>query len=160
MEKLALLENLARISGMSPETTSLNKAIDALGGIAAFARALGLKSHSVANQWRHTRVPAEFCPDIEALTGVRCEELRPDVNWSVLREKQPANTAECDPAATETVAPITIEPTQPDALRAGLVRRHDVRREKDQLDAAGRRENLPSPVVAGTDSVASGVANG
>lgn len=31
------------------------------------------------------RVPAEYCPDIERLTGVTCEELRPDVNWAVLR---------------------------------------------------------------------------
>jgi transcriptional repressor of cell division inhibition gene dicB len=31
--------------------------------------------------------PAEHCPDAEQLTGgaVRCEELRPDVNWSVVR---------------------------------------------------------------------------
>lgn len=88
MEKLAMLENLARISSMSPETQSLNNAIKAAGGIAAFARSLGLKSHSVANQWRLTRVPAEFCPDIENLTGVRCEELRPDVNWAVLRKNK------------------------------------------------------------------------
>lgn len=86
MEKLALLEKLARISSMSPETQSLNSAIAVGGGIAAFARALGLKSHSVANQWRLTRVPAEFCPDIEKLTGVKCEQLRPDVNWAVLRK--------------------------------------------------------------------------
>jgi DNA-binding transcriptional regulator YdaS (Cro superfamily) len=33
------------------------------------------------------QVPAEHCPAIErATTGaVRCEELRPDVDWSVLR---------------------------------------------------------------------------
>jgi DNA-binding transcriptional regulator YdaS (Cro superfamily) len=31
------------------------------------------------------RVPAEHCPSIEAATGIRCEDLRPDVNWSVLR---------------------------------------------------------------------------
>ena len=90
MEYLALLEKLARISSMSPETQSLNNAIAVAGGIAAFARALGLKSHSVANQWRLTRVPAEFCPDIEKLTGVRCEEMRPDVNWSVLRKTRKA----------------------------------------------------------------------
>lgn len=32
-------------------------------------------------------VPAEHCPAIERATGgkVRCEELRPDVAWEVLR---------------------------------------------------------------------------
>lgn len=33
------------------------------------------------------RVPAERCPAIERLTQgqVRCEDLRPDVEWAVLR---------------------------------------------------------------------------
>jgi DNA-binding transcriptional regulator YdaS (Cro superfamily) len=31
------------------------------------------------------KVPAEYCPDIERLTGVLCEDLRPDVNWGFLR---------------------------------------------------------------------------
>lgn len=33
------------------------------------------------------RVPAERCPDIERETGglVRCEDLRPDVAWLVVR---------------------------------------------------------------------------
>lgn len=33
------------------------------------------------------QVPAERCPDIEKFTEgkVTCEELRPDVNWAVLR---------------------------------------------------------------------------
>ena len=33
------------------------------------------------------RVPAERCPQIEQATDglVRCEDLRPDVQWSVLR---------------------------------------------------------------------------
>lgn len=70
---------------MTIETTPLNRAIEIAGGITAFSKALGLSSHSVANQWRRNRVPAERCPDIEALTGVRCEELRYDVNWWVLR---------------------------------------------------------------------------
>jgi DNA-binding transcriptional regulator YdaS (Cro superfamily) len=33
------------------------------------------------------KVPAEHCPAIERATGVRCEELRPDVPWEVLREQ-------------------------------------------------------------------------
>lgn len=50
------------------------------------ARAFGV-SKAAVSQWfaKKNGVPAERCPDIEALTGVRCEALRPDVNWSVLR---------------------------------------------------------------------------
>lgn len=43
----------------------------------------------LVSQWKLgvRRVPAEHCPEIERVTGglVRCEELRPDVNWAVLR---------------------------------------------------------------------------
>lgn len=58
----------------------------------ALARKLTERGHKVTDhrtvyQWTKTRVPAEYCPDIEALTGVRCEDLRSDVNWSVLRKK-------------------------------------------------------------------------
>lgn len=63
----------------------LERAIAVAGGITAFARALKLSSHSVVQQWRINRVPAEHCPSIEGITGVRCEELRPDVSWAVLR---------------------------------------------------------------------------
>jgi DNA-binding transcriptional regulator YdaS (Cro superfamily) len=44
-------------------------------------------SKASISRWKKERVPAEVCPDIEALTGMRCEELRPDVNWGVLRRK-------------------------------------------------------------------------
>lgn len=70
---------------MTTELTPINRAIEQAGGITALARALKLSGHAVVHQWRLTRVPAEQCPDIEALTGVKCEELRPDVNWAVLR---------------------------------------------------------------------------
>ena len=59
-----------------------------VGGQAAMARALGVKPPTV-NQWikADRPVPAERCPDIESLTGgvIRCERLRPDVNWIYLR---------------------------------------------------------------------------
>ncbi|NOL51805.1 transcriptional regulator [Pelistega suis] len=34
------------------------------------------------------QVPAERCPDIEQATGraVTCEEMRPDINWAILRQ--------------------------------------------------------------------------
>jgi DNA-binding transcriptional regulator YdaS (Cro superfamily) len=41
------------------------------------------------SQWRNgiRPIPAERCPAIERATGgvVRCEDLRPDVDWAVLR---------------------------------------------------------------------------
>lgn len=44
---------------------------------------------SLVSEWANgTRpVPAERCIEIERITqgAVRCEELRPDVNWAVLR---------------------------------------------------------------------------
>ncbi len=36
------------------------------------------------------QVPAEHCPAIERATNgaVRCEDLRPDIDWAVLRKKR------------------------------------------------------------------------
>jgi len=63
-------------------------AADIVGGQAALARALEVKPPTV-NQWvvGTRQVPAEKCPAIERVTGgqVRCEDLRPDVAWGVLR---------------------------------------------------------------------------
>jgi DNA-binding transcriptional regulator YdaS (Cro superfamily) len=62
---------------------------------ADLAKALGVTPGAV-NQWVSglTAVAADRCIQIEAATGglVRCEDLRPDVAWSVLRgtEKQAA----------------------------------------------------------------------
>lgn len=71
------------------------------------AKALGVTQGAVW-QWTNglSAVSAERCPAIERATGglVRCEDLRPDVQWSVLRGNcitAPANQA---PAATEPVA--------------------------------------------------------
>jgi DNA-binding transcriptional regulator YdaS (Cro superfamily) len=46
------------------------------------------------------KVPADHCPEIERLTkrAVTCEELRPDVNWGVLRR---ANDGEPNPAPSD-----------------------------------------------------------
>lgn len=50
------------------------------------ARAIGVTPQAVQS-WFKNSVPAERCPDIEKLTSgeVTCEELRPDVDWAVLR---------------------------------------------------------------------------
>ncbi|OCG56968.1 Cro/Cl family transcriptional regulator [Gilliamella sp. Nev5-1] len=56
------------------------------GGISRLAKHFGITSWAVS-RWQYVAVPAERCPDIEFLTDgqVTCEELRPDVNWSVIR---------------------------------------------------------------------------
>ena len=56
------------------------------GSAVELARQIGASSVLIS-QWASglRRVPAERCPPIEAATGIRCEDLRPDVNWSVLR---------------------------------------------------------------------------
>lgn len=78
------------------ETTStplglaaLNKAIDQVG-LGKLADELGVR-YQLIQGWRdpHRRVaaPAEHCPAIERVTGgaIRCEDLRPDVDWAYLR---------------------------------------------------------------------------
>lgn len=72
------------------------------GKVNDLAAKLGIPA-ALLSQWKtgtHRQVPAERCPDIEAATdgAVTCEELRPDINWAVLRcgcEKvSPADTAQ------------------------------------------------------------------
>jgi DNA-binding transcriptional regulator YdaS (Cro superfamily) len=65
---------------------ALKRACDKVGSQTALARALN-RTKAAVSRWLKDGVPAEVCPDIEELTSVRCEELRPDVNWSVLRQK-------------------------------------------------------------------------
>lgn len=64
-------------------------AIEAMGGLGPLAQALEVSTAAVG-QWRDgvRQVPAERAIQIEALTqgAVRCEQLRPDVPWSVLRQ--------------------------------------------------------------------------
>lgn len=67
--------------------TALERAIEALGGVTALASAIDV-APSLPSMWKSRgNVPAEHCPAIERATDgkVRCEELRPDVAWDVLR---------------------------------------------------------------------------
>lgn len=58
---------------------------------------LGMKNSVLVNQWVNgvRQVPAERCPAIERATGgaVRCEDLRPDVEWGVLRSESTTEAA-------------------------------------------------------------------
>lgn len=84
--------------------SALQRAVDLLNGQAGLAGAIGVKQQNVWN-WLNrpgAAVPAEHCPAIEKATRekaaekgdaslvVTCEELRPDVQWSVLREQTAA----------------------------------------------------------------------
>jgi DNA-binding transcriptional regulator YdaS (Cro superfamily) len=62
----------------------LRDAVKAAGGVRALARLLGL-THPAIQHWE--RVPAERVIEIEALTGIARERLRPDLYR--LRPKPP-----------------------------------------------------------------------
>jgi DNA-binding transcriptional regulator YdaS (Cro superfamily) len=75
---------------------SLKQAIQIVGGQTAMARVLSRDGRPMvqANVWKWLNSPnpdlmppAEYCPAIERATNgaVKCEDLRPDVEWSVLR---------------------------------------------------------------------------
>ena len=57
-------------------------------GNAALAAKIGVKAVLIS-QWRTgvRPVPAKHCPAIERATNglVRCEDLRPDVDWAYIR---------------------------------------------------------------------------
>jgi DNA-binding transcriptional regulator YdaS (Cro superfamily) len=62
--------------------TPIKTAIEAMGSKAALASAL-LVTAPLVHQWASGLRPVagHHCPAIERLTGVRCEELRPDLDW-------------------------------------------------------------------------------
>ena len=53
---------------------------------ASIALNLGVTQQTLTN-WKQRGIPADKCPDIEQATGIKCEVLRPDVNWAILRVK-------------------------------------------------------------------------
>jgi DNA-binding transcriptional regulator YdaS (Cro superfamily) len=65
---------------------AIKHAAEIIGSQRALAEALGVTSGAVS-QWAEGRVPFEHCIPIERLTNgaVRCEELRPDVDWAFIR---------------------------------------------------------------------------
>jgi len=72
---------------MTPEE-ALDKATSIVGTLQLLAEKLDVTKGAVG-QWKlpGRRVPAEHCPAIERLTNgqVRCEQLRPDVDWQTVR---------------------------------------------------------------------------
>ena len=86
---------------------ALDRAI-ALVGLSKLADCIGVR-YQLIQGWRMTgrkyATPAEHCPTVERTTGgaVRCEELRPDVDWAVLRSPDAPKAAACPepPVATQ-----------------------------------------------------------
>ncbi|MDP9651930.1 transcriptional regulator [Paraburkholderia caledonica] len=66
---------------------ALREAIQKAGGITKLAEQLGegTKSQTIAN-WMTRGVPLERCVLIEKVTGVRCEDLNPEIDWKTMRE--------------------------------------------------------------------------
>lgn len=88
---------------------ALTKAEKHLGSQAALARELGLVPQVVNNWHRRGNVPADYCPAIERATVgvVRCESLRPDVDWAYLRATDCCNVGADHP-------PSPVPETQPE----------------------------------------------
>ena len=60
--------------------SAIGKAVDVAGGQAALAIMLGV-SRSTVNSWvkKRNRVTAETAKKIEVITGIKREDLRPDL---------------------------------------------------------------------------------
>lgn len=74
---------------------ALIRAIVLAGGQTALARELSTPGHPMIqahvqswlkSMFQHNMPPAQYCVAIEKITGVRCEELRPDIDWTYLRK--------------------------------------------------------------------------
>lgn len=70
---------------------SAKQIIQTLGGPTAIARRFGVRSQAVSLWAINNRIPVERVPELERLARelglpVRAEHMRPDLDWSVLRE--------------------------------------------------------------------------
>ena len=79
---------------------NLARACETVGGKAVLAQLIGVTPQAMS-QWvsGDRPLPAERCPLIERATRdhgkqvIRCEDLRPDVAWDVLREQAASESA-------------------------------------------------------------------
>ncbi|WP_425102770.1 YdaS family helix-turn-helix protein [Burkholderia ambifaria] len=69
-----------------PGAEALRRAIKRARGTKRLAELIGERTTPQAvSNWVSRGVPMERCPVVQHLTGVTCEELRPDVDWAALR---------------------------------------------------------------------------
>lgn len=78
------------------QNTSISLAVSLLGGPVSAARKLGVARYQTVQQWVvNGSVPPKYCPQIERLLegAVRCEGLRPDIDWAYLRSTPAAKVS-------------------------------------------------------------------
>jgi DNA-binding transcriptional regulator YdaS (Cro superfamily) len=87
LKKRATRVDLSNPHVFNGRMKSLEKAFLSVGGQSKLAKSIGIAPQVVNNWVRRGNVPAEYCPAIERATNglVCCEDLRPDVDWVVLR---------------------------------------------------------------------------
>jgi DNA-binding transcriptional regulator YdaS (Cro superfamily) len=68
------------------QLTALERACSIAGSQTKLGQLLGRKKAAVS-RWKREQVPADVCPLIEKHTGITCEELRPDVKWVRVKDK-------------------------------------------------------------------------
>ncbi len=61
--------------------SALESAIAAAGGQTKLADMIGVRQSAVSNWMARGAIPEDQCAAIERATGIRCEDLRPDVTW-------------------------------------------------------------------------------
>lgn len=74
---------------MKKNILPIDAAAQIVGSKAKLAKELNVSRQAI-NNWRITKVPSDRCPSIERITKgkVLCEKLRPDVDWTVLRNSK------------------------------------------------------------------------
>lgn len=65
-----------------PTETPLESACRLAGSQTALAVLLQVKPPSVSEWLKRGRAPEDRCAAIESATGIRCEDLRPDIAWT------------------------------------------------------------------------------
>jgi DNA-binding transcriptional regulator YdaS (Cro superfamily) len=104
-------------SAPTAPSAALARAVALCGGQSALASAIGVTQSHVWNWLARARTPAEHCPAIERATrrAVRCEELRPDIDWGYLREvvRTQGPEAEREQQAAQATAPEAGVTTRP-----------------------------------------------
>jgi DNA-binding transcriptional regulator YdaS (Cro superfamily) len=90
----------------------MRAAIRAAGGLKALADGLGKRANTVSN-WINRGAPTEECPAIQELTGVRCEVLRPSVDWEQFRRVLCAAHRQMLEASDDAQPPVGTIPVRP-----------------------------------------------
>ncbi len=84
---------------------AIERAIGVVGSAVKLAVEIGISPQYLSQLRTGARpVPADRCPDIERATfgHVRCEDLRPDVDWGFIRATDCEVKAGASATATET----------------------------------------------------------